>query len=79
MQFMHYCVKFLIGSCRRNEIEPCHDFFLYRTGFDSCPINASVIRCSEANVVILVLLCSSMQGFKTAVLWDMTSCSLIET
>lgn len=79
MQVMYYWVKFLIGSCERSEIEPCIDFFLYRTGFDNCPINASLIRCSEANVVILVLLCSSVHGLKTAVLWDMTPCNPIET
>jgi len=71
MQFMHYWVKFLIEICKRNEIEPCHDFFLYRTGFDNCLINTSLIHYSEANVVIPVLQCSSVQRFKTAVLWDM--------
>jgi hypothetical protein len=79
MQFLHYWVKFLIVSNKRNEIESGHEFIVCRIGFDICPINALLIRCSEANVVILVLLCGSVQGFKTAILWGMTPCSLIET
>jgi hypothetical protein len=80
MQFVHYWVKFLVGSSKRNEIGPCHEFFFVcRMGFDNCPINASLIRCSETNVFVLVLLRVSVQGFQTAVLWGMTPCSLIET
>jgi hypothetical protein len=31
MKFVDYRVKFLVGSCKGNEIEPCHEFvFLSR-------------------------------------------------